>query len=85
MRDRVLPPYSTLLTVSDSVGNLRLQLPQLVESYNGTLNATAFGNQCFQEAAATLENVPPEVLEGLAPALSLLGQTSNVTQSEDCE
>ncbi|RPD69832.1 carotenoid ester lipase precursor [Lentinus tigrinus ALCF2SS1-7] len=66
------------------VGDLRLQLPHLVESYSGTVDATTVGNQCFQEAGASLGELPPEVAQGLGPYLEFLSQITNVTQSEDC-
>ncbi|RPD58847.1 carotenoid ester lipase precursor [Lentinus tigrinus ALCF2SS1-7] len=68
------------------VGNLRLQLPQLIQSYTGNLDATKFGNQCLQQAGLSLQDLPPQVLLDLAPLIALLAQTqnANVTQSEDC-
>ncbi|KAI0689210.1 alpha beta-hydrolase [Cerioporus squamosus] len=65
------------------VENLRLQLPRLIDSDNGTLEASAFGNQCFQQTAEALGNLPPEVLQGLGLLLELLSQVTNVTESED--
>ncbi|TFK87022.1 carotenoid ester lipase precursor [Polyporus arcularius HHB13444] len=69
------------------VGDLRLRLPQLRDSYNGTVDATSFGNQCFQQtpsdgpAAAT---IPPAILLGLASLNALFSSNSSVPQSEDC-
>ncbi|KAI0699612.1 carotenoid ester lipase precursor [Cerioporus squamosus] len=66
------------------IGDLRLRLPQLIDSYNGTLNATVLGNQCIQQALVVPPNLPQEVLEDIAPLLTTFGVAPNVTQSEDC-
>ena len=68
-----------------SVGDLRLRLPQLISSYNGTIDATAFGNQCFQQAAPLGPNIPPEVLQGLSVLGTVFDTNPDVPQSEDCE
>ncbi|RDX42794.1 alpha/beta-hydrolase [Lentinus brumalis] len=65
-------------------GNLRLQLPQLIKAYNGTLNATVVGNQCVQQALVPPPDLPLEVLQDVAPLLTLFSPNPNVTQSEDC-
>ncbi|TFK88164.1 carotenoid ester lipase precursor [Polyporus arcularius HHB13444] len=66
------------------VGDLRLQLPRLTQSYNGTLNATNYGHPCLQQAAATPAQLPPEVLQALEPLLVASSVTADVTESEDC-
>ncbi|TFK91448.1 carotenoid ester lipase precursor [Polyporus arcularius HHB13444] len=66
------------------VGDLRFRLPRLIDSYHGTVNATAFGNQCIQQGAATLSNVPPEILEAVMPFLGKFAPDPTVPQSEDC-
>ncbi|KAI0688202.1 carotenoid ester lipase precursor [Cerioporus squamosus] len=66
------------------VGELRLRLPQLLESYNGTLDATTYGNQCLQQVSSSQPNLPAEVAQSLAPLLATFSQSANVTQSEDC-
>ncbi|KAM5544351.1 hypothetical protein V8D89_002011 [Ganoderma adspersum] len=42
------------------VGPLRLNLPQPVAPYTGTVNATAFGNQCIQLPGTTNLTVPQD-------------------------
>ncbi len=69
----------------DRVADLRLRLPQLLESYNGTIDATALGNQCIQQALTLPPNVPPDALQGALPLFILFSPNPNVTQSEDCE
>ncbi|KAI0690024.1 carotenoid ester lipase precursor [Cerioporus squamosus] len=66
------------------VGDLRLRLPQLIDSYNGTIDATAFGNQCIQQAAPLGPNIPSEVLEGLQTLGTVFDTNVDVPQSEDC-
>ena len=67
------------------MGNLRLRLPRLISSYNGTINATSFGNQCYQQAAPLGPNIPPEVLQGLSVLGTVFDTNLDVPQSEDCE
>ena len=54
-----------------SVGPLRLRLPQPIRAYHGTLNATAYGNQCFQQGSNpdSQPSFPPEVAESLGTLL----------------
>ncbi|KAI0699615.1 carotenoid ester lipase precursor [Cerioporus squamosus] len=66
------------------VGDLRLRLPRLIENYHGTLNATTYGHPCLQQAADTLAEFPPEVLQALEPFIAASSATANVTESEDC-
>ena len=65
------------------MGDLRLRLPQPVRPYNGTINATAFGNQCLQQtfpSVALPSSVPAAAGEY---AGNFLGSTT-VPTSEDC-
>ncbi|RPD58753.1 carotenoid ester lipase precursor [Lentinus tigrinus ALCF2SS1-7] len=66
------------------VGDLRLRLPKLLESYKGTINATSFGNQCLQQALELPPDIPQAALQGAVPVLKLFSANPNVTQSEDC-
>ncbi|RPD58752.1 carotenoid ester lipase precursor [Lentinus tigrinus ALCF2SS1-6] len=68
------------------VGDLRLRLPKLISSYNGTINARTFGNQCLQEGSSggISPDIPPEVLESLATIGAAVSPNMNVPQSEDC-
>ncbi|RPD69259.1 carotenoid ester lipase precursor [Lentinus tigrinus ALCF2SS1-7] len=67
------------------VGDLRLRLPQLIESYHGTIDATSLGNQCLQQAATVPADLPLEILEGALPLLAKFGVSNpDVIQSEDC-
>ncbi|KAH9889049.1 carotenoid ester lipase precursor [Cubamyces lactineus] len=64
------------------VGKLRLQLPQPITSYTGTINATTYGYQCIQQ-----DLVPPAIPDDLPEAihnfLASMGIPS-IPQSEDC-
>ncbi|KAI0699606.1 carotenoid ester lipase precursor [Cerioporus squamosus] len=66
------------------VGDLRLRLPRLIESYNGTLNATIYGHACLQLGEDMFAGFPLEVLEALEPLLDGVSASANVTESEDC-
>ncbi|KAI0657904.1 carotenoid ester lipase precursor [Cubamyces menziesii] len=65
------------------VGKLRLQLPQPIPRYTGTVNATAFGYQCIQQTL-----VPPALPSGLPAAVGEFFVSAatipSVPQSEDC-
>ncbi|KAI0793612.1 carotenoid ester lipase precursor [Fomes fomentarius] len=67
------------------VGNLRLRLPELLTSYNGTVNATAFGNQCIQQPPLPLD-APQELLQDVITFISEAGSGGDfgVPHSEDC-
>ena len=76
-------PYIMWLTFSLSVGKLRLQLPQPIARYAGTVKATAFGNQCIQQTITlptVPNNFPPQVEAFIQPMAAVPG----VSQSEDC-
>ncbi|RPD58751.1 carotenoid ester lipase precursor [Lentinus tigrinus ALCF2SS1-6] len=66
------------------IRDLRLRLPQIITSYNGTINATSFGNQCIQQAAPLGPNIPSEVLQGLSVLGTVFDTNVDVPQSEDC-
>ncbi|EIW58887.1 carotenoid ester lipase precursor [Trametes versicolor FP-101664 SS1] len=69
------------------VGKLRLQLPQPIPRFSGTINATTFGNQCIQQSVP-----PPDIPPGLPAAISTflgIGKPNHdsipaIPQSEDC-
>ncbi|RDX42812.1 carotenoid ester lipase precursor [Lentinus brumalis] len=66
------------------VDDLRLRLPRLIDSYNGTINATAYGNQCFQQGATLSADIPPDVLEGLETIAAVFSPNLDVPESEHC-
>ena len=71
------------LTVTFSIGKLRLQLPQPIAHYSGTVKATAFGNQCIQQTInlpTVPNNFPPQVEAFIQP----MAAVPDVSQSEDC-
>ncbi|RDX52231.1 carotenoid ester lipase [Lentinus brumalis] len=77
--------YLGLPFAQPPVGDLRLRLPVPVSPFNGTFNATAFGNQCIQQT------FPPLALPNGLPApardyMSLAGFLAlpDVPISEDC-
>ncbi|OJT15041.1 Lipase 1 [Trametes pubescens] len=66
------------------VGKLRLQLPQPIRKYSGTIDATTFGNQCLQQT------IPPAVFpnttvlpSAITPFIAAMGVPPPVPQSED--
>ena len=67
------------------MGNLRLRLPQPVAPYNGTINATTFGNQCIQQTQPNT-TLPSGLPAAAAQQLSGMGaaQPQTVSQDEDC-
>lgn len=66
-----------------SVGDLRFNLPEAVDAYSGTTDATSYGPSCPQQATKLpiLDGLPAETVE------YILDLTSNVTHpsDEDCE
>ncbi|RPD58718.1 carotenoid ester lipase precursor [Lentinus tigrinus ALCF2SS1-7] len=66
------------------VGDLRLRPPQLLSSYNGTINATAFGDQCYQQSSSSTTYIPPEIVAGLVSMSAFLSPNLDVPYSEDC-
>ncbi|OBZ66926.1 Lipase 4 [Grifola frondosa] len=66
-------------------GNLRLQLPRLITSYNGTINATTAGAQCPQVNAAVFPvPVPEEIQQEIESLSGGLPTISGIPESEDC-
>ncbi len=67
-----------------SIGDLRLRLPKPISPYNGTIDATAFGNQCIQQTseAVSLPSTVPAAVGGYVA--SFLAR-ADVPFSEDCE
>ncbi|KAI0752385.1 carotenoid ester lipase [Daedaleopsis nitida] len=66
------------------VGDLRLRLPKSIGSLNGTINATAFGDQCIQQTFPALSlpsDVPAAVGEYLGAFLQV---PAEIPQTEDC-
>ncbi|KAI0365187.1 carotenoid ester lipase precursor [Pilatotrama ljubarskyi] len=65
------------------VGKLRLQLPQPIPHFSGTINATTFGPQCIQQTL-----VPPTIPSGLPDAIRMFlmphDTVPGVPESEDC-
>ncbi|TFK90947.1 alpha beta-hydrolase [Polyporus arcularius HHB13444] len=66
------------------IGDLRLRLPRLIESYHESFNATTYGHPCLQLSANSLGDFPPDVQQDLEPLLAAASASANVTQSEDC-
>ncbi|TFK85029.1 carotenoid ester lipase precursor [Polyporus arcularius HHB13444] len=66
------------------IGDLRLRLPQLLSSYNGTLDATNSKDQCVQQALVSPPDLPPQVLQDIGPLFTFFGVDPSVRQSEDC-
>ncbi|KAI0793614.1 carotenoid ester lipase [Fomes fomentarius] len=66
------------------VGDLRLRLPQISTSYNGTINATKLGNQCLGQALPLPPNLPPDVVQVVGPLLPQFSLNPDVPVSEDC-
>lgn len=62
-----------------------MRLPRLIESYDGTLDATTYGHLCLQQALNTLAEFPPKVIEALEPLLVSTSALANVTESKHCE
>ncbi|PIL34439.1 hypothetical protein GSI_03215 [Ganoderma sinense ZZ0214-1] len=66
------------------VGQLRLHLPRAVAPYNGTINATNFGNQCIQQTGPPL-NLPNSLPSAALQYIAVTGAVpQNVPQNEDC-
>ncbi len=68
-----------------SIGDLRLRLPRLIDSYHESFNATTYGHPCLQLSANSLGDFPPDVQQDLEPLLAAASASANVTQSEDCK
>lgn len=65
------------------VGDLRFNLPQLVDPYTGTHTAVAFGYECPQQSGDSppITGIPLETLQLVAN----LTAGATVSESEDCE
>ena len=59
-------------------------MPQLIESYDGTVNATTYGHPCLSQPMELVPTIPPEVMAGLLPFFQAMGLSADVTESEDC-
>ncbi|OJT04264.1 Lipase 4 [Trametes pubescens] len=69
------------------IGDLRLQLPVPVSPYSGVINATAPGNQCFQQVLPVPpvpSGSPPEISQFLQAITASEGPGAGPPQSEDC-
>ncbi len=79
--------HAALLTdcvLTARVGDLRLRPPQLIESYDGKIDATAYGHPCLSQPIDVVSSFPPEVIAGMTPFFEALAPSANVTESEDC-
>ena len=70
---------------SCSIGDLRLRAPQILESYDGAVQATTYGHPCLSQPLDLVPGFPPEVAQQLKPLFEVLRLSANVTESEDCE
>ncbi|KAI0351843.1 carotenoid ester lipase precursor [Trametes cingulata] len=81
--DGVVTQFLGIPFAQPPVGKLRLQLPQPIAGFGGTINATTFGPQCIQQTL-----VPPAIPSGLPDAISEFLRPKDtvpgVQQSEDC-
>ncbi|KAI1788049.1 carotenoid ester lipase [Ganoderma leucocontextum] len=75
--------YLGLPFAQPPVGDLRLRLPQPVLPYNGTINATAFGNQCIQQTFPSV-TLPSDVPAAAGEYLANFFANPDVPTSEDC-
>ncbi|RPD58748.1 carotenoid ester lipase precursor [Lentinus tigrinus ALCF2SS1-6] len=66
------------------IGDLRLRLPQLRSSYSGTINATTYGDQCYQQSSSSSTSVPPQIVAGLVSMNAVFAANPDVPYSEDC-
>lgn len=67
----------------NSVGNLRFRLPEAIDAYSGTIDATSYGPACPQQAAQvpTLDGLPKEIVELVVNTVSSV----ILPFDEDCE
>ncbi|KAI0699628.1 carotenoid ester lipase precursor [Cerioporus squamosus] len=67
------------------IGDLRLRLPVLIESYNGTINATQpAATQCPQLQSAPGPVLPPEIQQDVLAYSAAILPAINVPEDEDC-
>ncbi|KAI1788051.1 carotenoid ester lipase [Ganoderma leucocontextum] len=75
--------YLGLPFAQPPIGDLRLRLARPVLPFNGTINATAFGNQCIQQTFPNI-TLPSDVPAAVGQYLADFIATPDVPQSEDC-
>ncbi|TFK85745.1 carotenoid ester lipase [Polyporus arcularius HHB13444] len=75
--------YLGLPFAQPPVGDLRLRLPKPVSPFNGTINATTFGNQCIQQIFPAVD-LPSDVPAPASEYLTAFVTPADVPQSEDC-
>ncbi|PIL28506.1 hypothetical protein GSI_08544 [Ganoderma sinense ZZ0214-1] len=75
--------YLGLPFAQPPVGDLRLRLPQSVLPYNGTINATVFGNQCVQQTFPSV-TLPSDVPAAAGEYAATFLADATVPTSEDC-
>ncbi len=67
------------------IGDLRLRLPVLLESYNGTINATQpAAKQCPQLQSAPGAELPPDIGEDVLAYSTTILPVVDVPEDEDC-
>ncbi|KAI0709642.1 alpha beta-hydrolase [Cerioporus squamosus] len=84
VRNGSLESFFGIAYAEPPIGDLRLNMPQRIKSYDGIINATTYGHPCLQQAMNIFGGFPPEVLQGLQPLFEALSPSANVTESEDC-
>ena len=67
------------------VGDLRLRISKPLTPLTGTIDATAFGNQCIQQPLPLPSDAPLELLLDLALVVPFFSPNPLVPQAEDCE
>ena len=73
-----------IVLVVRRVGPLRLRLPQPIESYNGSIDATGPARQCLQLNPSIREDMPPEMLKDLRVFVDAFSGGAELPQGEDC-
>ena len=68
-----------------SVGALRFNLPKPVEAYSGILNATAFGNQCYNSLTVNSTPIPDWVNSEMVDYFTIFNNIATVPSDEDCK
>ncbi|KAI0699616.1 alpha beta-hydrolase [Cerioporus squamosus] len=84
IRNGLLEYFLGIPYAQPPVGDLRFQSPELIESYDGALDATAYGHPCFSQPLDMSKTFPPEVVEAMRPLFEGMTRSANVTESEDC-
>ncbi|TFK78060.1 alpha/beta-hydrolase [Polyporus arcularius HHB13444] len=75
--------YLGLPFAQPPIGDLRLRLPKPAPPYTGTINATAFGNQCIQKTPAPI-SLPSTVPAAVGTYIAGFLARQDVPFSEDC-